>query len=79
VDEPERARRVLKHLNAAITVGPGGIVISSESGCAPAEINALLVRAGIAVSQLTMRHSTLEDAFLDITSNDIAKGEAVTL
>lgn len=76
VDEPERASKVLQQLNIPVTVEPGKIVVSPESEFPPAEINALLVRAGIAVSQLATRHSTLEDAFLDLTADRVERREA---
>ena len=79
VDDPERASRVLKQFDIAVTAEPGRIAISSNAGFAPAEINALLVRAGIAVSQLATRHSTLEDAFLDLTAAPVEQREAAPI
>lgn len=69
VDEPERAAKVLRQRNIFVTAEPRKIVISADTEVAPAEINAILVRADIAVSQLVTRHSTLEDMFLDLTAN----------
>jgi ABC-type multidrug transport system ATPase subunit len=71
VDEAERAGRVLRELNLEVRVEAGRVEVSSSGGFAPAEINALLVRAGIAVSRLVTRHSTLEDAFLDLTTERV--------
>jgi ABC-type multidrug transport system ATPase subunit len=79
VDEPERASRVLKQLDVAVSVEQGRIVVSPQGGLSPAEINALLVRAGIAVSQLGTRHSTLEDAFLDLTAESVERREPALL
>jgi ABC-2 type transport system ATP-binding protein len=75
VDKPERASRILQQLNVPVTVEPGKIVVSPEGGFTSAEINALLVRSGIAVSQLATRHSTLEDAFLDLTTDCVERRE----
>ena len=79
VDEPERASRLLKKFDIHNTIEPGRIVIALEGEYAPAEINALLVRAGIAVSQLATRCSTLEDAFLDLTSDRVNKKETAAI
>ena len=67
-DEPERSGLLLGQLEIPFTREPGRILISPQAGFTAAEINALLVRDGIAVSELTTRHLTLEDAFLDLTS-----------
>ncbi len=81
VDEPERARRLLRQLGIPATLDAssagGGIVVALQAGYPPAEINALLVRAGIAVSSLGTRHSTLEDAFLELTTTTAAATEAI--
>jgi ABC-2 type transport system ATP-binding protein len=75
VDEPERAIRILQALDICATVErPGKVVIVGQ--IAPAEINTLLVRAGVAVSRLNVRHATLEDAFLDLTSSTVEGREA---
>ena len=79
VDDPERAGRILKQLNIPVAIEPDRIVVSPERGIAPSDINALLVRAGIAVSQLLTRHSTLEDVFLDLTAVDAERTEPAPL
>ena len=73
VDDPDRAGRVLQQFDVEVTVEAGGIVVTPGAYSA-AEINALLVRAGIAVSRLVTRHSTLEDAFLDLTTERAEAG-----
>jgi ABC-2 type transport system ATP-binding protein len=78
VDEPERAIRLLQQLDIPVTREPGRIVVSPQPGRNSAEINTLLVRAGIAVSQLTTRHATLEDVFLDLTAES-GEAKEVTL
>jgi lantibiotic transport system ATP-binding protein len=75
VDEPERARRILQQLDIEVTVEQGRIVVSGD--VPPASMNALLVRSGIAVSQLTTRHSTLEDTFLHLTADPVDRKEPV--
>jgi ABC-type multidrug transport system ATPase subunit len=75
VDEPERASGVLRALNIPVIMGLSKIVVSAQSAFTPAEINALLVRAGIAVSRLATRHSTLEEVFLTLTSDRIERRE----
>jgi ABC-2 type transport system ATP-binding protein len=76
VDDPERAGTILRELEIPVSIGPDRVVASPPQGrIAPAEINALLVRAGLAVSQLVARHSTLEDVFLDLTSEHAEKRE----
>lgn len=78
VDDPERASGVLAQLDIPVTIEPGRIVISLDGEFAQAEINARLVRAGIAVSQFGTRHSTLEDTFLALTNDHVERREAVT-
>jgi ABC-2 type transport system ATP-binding protein len=75
VEDPERAGRVLGQLDLAVAAEAGRIVVSPRDGYGAAEINTLLVRAGIAVSRLTARQSTLEDAYLDLTAEPVERGE----
>lgn len=75
VDEPERASRVLRQLDIPVNIEAGEVVISPQGGFTPAEINALLVRADISVSQFTTRRPTLEDAFLDLTGEPAERRE----
>ena len=76
VDDPVRACQVLQQLDIAVMQEPGRIVVALRGSFAPAEINALLVRAGIAVSRLFTRHSTLEDAFLELTTGPVERKES---
>jgi lantibiotic transport system ATP-binding protein len=73
VDDPERAARVLRQLEVVVSIEPGRVVIPMGGELSPAELNAALVRAGIAVSEFARRHSTLEDAFLDLTTECVAR------
>jgi ABC-2 type transport system ATP-binding protein len=79
VNEPERAIRLLQQLDIPVTRETGRIVVSPRPGRNSAEINALLVGAGIAVSQLITRHATLEDAFLDLTAESNEAQEVALL
>ncbi len=67
-DEPERAARLLRERDIPANREEYGVSVSVGAGINPAEINTLLVRAGIAVSALETRHQTLEDTFLDLTN-----------
>lgn len=69
VDQPARARALLTSMgrNVICSVGCIQIVPDGESGSA--QINAILVRAGIAVSQLTLQHRGLEAFFLEMTDS----------
>jgi ABC-2 type transport system ATP-binding protein len=67
VDQLERAR-VLLESAGCVTRGEGSrMVVQSQSMIGPAEINAMLVQARIAVSHLAVQAATLEDMFLQIT------------
>ena len=68
VDVPERAAEVLRLAGIPVTVEASEVRMEALGTYAPAEINAMLVRAGVAVSQFAWRHTTLEDAFLQLTT-----------
>jgi ABC-2 type transport system ATP-binding protein len=68
VDQAERARLLLENLGCRVECEGGRIRIFSEEGREPAWINAALVRAGIAVSELGVQHRALEDFFLELTA-----------
>lgn len=67
VDQPERAVMLLRQSGYAALCEGHRIHLPPESGCRPATINSILVRAGIAVSQLVVQHAALEDFFLEMT------------
>ena len=69
VDRPERAVELLIEMGCAITREGGRILVSPAEECDAARINAMLVRAGLAVSHLAVRHQTLEELFLDLTQS----------
>lgn len=69
VDAPERAREILR---ASFGVGDiaidGDEVTVTASSLRPADVNAALVSAGLAVDELRTIQSSLEEAFLEITN-----------
>jgi ABC-type multidrug transport system ATPase subunit len=68
VDQPERAQIVLRNAGHRSTREGGRLLVTPDAvRFDPANINALLVQAGVGVSHLAMRRSTLEDAFLELT------------
>jgi ABC-2 type transport system ATP-binding protein len=69
--DPAAAREVLRRLDGVDLLDDpagGALVVRLTGATAPAEVNAALVRAGIAVSALTPLEERLEDAFLDLTA-----------
>jgi hypothetical protein len=67
VDQPERAQSVLAGLGRTVTRERNRIMIAPDAFSQPAQINASLVQAGIAVSHLATQNLTLEDLFLELT------------
>ena len=67
VDQPERAHALLIGMGHTATRDGNRILISPDGECGPAQLNAMLVQAGIAVSHLATQHLTLEDLFLELT------------
>jgi ABC-type multidrug transport system ATPase subunit len=68
VDQPERAHALLMGIGFAVTREGNRILIAPNSQCGSAQINAMLVQAGVAVSHLATQHLTLEERFLELTS-----------
>jgi ABC-2 type transport system ATP-binding protein len=78
VDDCERALAVLVPEGVAVLpVNTRRLKIRLERHDA-AQINALLVQSGVAVSHLAMRYPTLEEAFLELTSVSPEEQEPVT-
>ncbi|MDQ2900679.1 MAG: ABC transporter ATP-binding protein [Acidobacteriota bacterium] len=69
VDDAERARRLLTGVGIPVTIKGDRVSIMPRGEYGPAQINEMLVRAGVAVSHLASQHLTLEDAFLELTSS----------
>jgi lantibiotic transport system ATP-binding protein len=79
VDDAARACELLTGAGIAVAFEGGGNLRVPQGGYSPADINAMLVRAGIAVSNLTLKYPTLEDAFLEMTSPRVAEQEIATV
>ena len=69
VDQPERAHELLTSIGRKVTCEGYRLRIAPDGQYGPAQINAILVQGGVAVSQLVTQRSTLEDAFLDLTNS----------
>jgi len=67
VDDVAAARRVLDGRDIE-EEGSGGLRVKLGDGVTAAELNRLLVEAGLAVSRLEPARATLEETFLEITS-----------
>ncbi|HEY6305786.1 MAG TPA: ABC transporter ATP-binding protein [Candidatus Angelobacter sp.] len=75
VDQPERAHALLAGAGRITTREGNRIRIAADGQCRPAQINSMLVHAGIAVSQCMTQHPTLEDFFLELTASGRARKE----
>jgi ABC-2 type transport system ATP-binding protein len=64
VDNAPRATAILQQQGIEVTVEANRMIISANDA---ASINELLVRGGVAVSELATNRRTLEDMFLDLT------------
>jgi ABC-2 type transport system ATP-binding protein len=78
VGDTGRAYELLARNGIPAIIEAGGTMRVPQAELDPAEINALLVRAEVAVSHLSPKYPTLEDAFLEITSPAVAKQEKAT-
>lgn len=68
VNDVERAAVALERAGIAFSVQGRQVQMMPGAGMGPAELNELLVYAGVSVSELVARHPTLEDMFLDLTA-----------
>jgi len=66
-DQPERAHALLTGMGRTATREGNRILIAPDGECEAAQINAMLVGGGVAVSYLATERVTLEDFFLDLT------------
>jgi ABC-2 type transport system ATP-binding protein len=78
VGDTERAYELLAQAGIPVVIEADGTMRIPQGEFDPAGINAMLVRAGVAVSHLTLKYPTLEDAFLEITSPAVVKQEKAT-
>jgi hypothetical protein len=69
VDQPERAHELLTSIGRKVTCEGDRLLIAPDGQYGSAQINAILVQAGVAVSHLVTQRSTLEDAFLELTNS----------
>jgi ABC-type multidrug transport system ATPase subunit len=69
VDQPERACDLLTSAGRKMTREGNQLSIEPDGEHGSADVNAILVRAGVAVSHLATHRSTLEDAFLEMTNS----------
>ena len=69
VDQPERARVLLESAGLATQQEGQRLAVRPRTGFGPAEINAMLVQASVAVSHLAVQGATLEDMFLQLTGD----------
>ncbi len=78
VDDCGRARDLLAISGIPAVIETPCTLRVAQGEFAPAAINTMLVRAGIAVSHLALRYPTLEDTFLEMTSPAPSEQEAAT-
>lgn len=67
VDQPERALGLLISAGRMATREGNRILIAAQGERCSAQINTMLVQAGVAVSYLATQHPTLEALFLELT------------
>jgi ABC-type multidrug transport system ATPase subunit len=77
-DQPERACALLTGIGRTVTRKGDQIMIVPGEEYGSAQVNAILVRAGIAVSHLATHSRTLEDVFLELTSSPATPKEYVS-
>jgi ABC-type multidrug transport system ATPase subunit len=75
VDQPERAHSLLTRRGCTVSREGDRLLVALDGCDQPSQMNALLVQAGIAVSQLVTQHLTLEELFLELTSSPTPEKE----
>jgi ABC-2 type transport system ATP-binding protein len=75
VDDLDRAKSLLEYTSIAFRVEGRNLLITPSGKYGSAEINSLLVRSGIAVTQIVTRHPKLEDTFLELTGCSVHREE----
>jgi ABC-2 type transport system ATP-binding protein len=68
VDKPGHVHTLLTRAGCVASCNGNRIRVADDGQFQSAQINAMLVRAGIAVSQCVIQRPTLEDFFLELTS-----------
>lgn len=74
-DQLERAQGLLSAAGCPSVREDSHLAITGSCRFDPAQINEMLVRAGIAVSHLELRRPSLEELFLGVTDKEGAKGQ----
>jgi lantibiotic transport system ATP-binding protein len=69
VDQPDKACSLLEERGVKAARDGNAILVEPDGSVATAEINRILVAAGVAVSHLAVHRRTLEELFLDLTSD----------
>ena len=67
-DQPERAEILLMRAGCVAARSGHDILIAPQDEFDAAQINSILVQAGLAVSHLSTQHPTLEELFLQLTT-----------
>jgi ABC-2 type transport system ATP-binding protein len=67
VDRAESACELLTRNGRSAIRDKDRILVTTQSGNGPAELNRILVQAGFSVSHVSMQHLTLEELFLELT------------
>jgi lantibiotic transport system ATP-binding protein len=69
VDQPDRAYALLTSIGRKVSRDGDRLLIAPDTGYGSAQINSILVEAGVSVSHLVTQRLTLEDAFLELTGS----------
>jgi ABC-2 type transport system ATP-binding protein len=69
VDQPDRAYALLTRMGRKVSREGARLLIAPDTGYGSAQINSILVAAGVSVSHLVTERRTLEDAFLELTNS----------
>jgi ABC-2 type transport system ATP-binding protein len=77
VDDVRRAAALLSDAGMSVRVDQKKVLVTCDDTYGPADVNTILVRGSIAVSELVSQHLTLEDAFLELTRSAEQQEHAV--
>jgi lantibiotic transport system ATP-binding protein len=69
VDQPERARVLLETAGLVVRGEGSRLLVEPQADIGAAQVNSILVLGRVAVSHLAVQGATLEDVFLQITSD----------
>ena len=68
---------MLSDAGMSVRVDQKKVLVTCDDTYGPADVNTILVRGSIAVSELVSQHLTLEDAFLELTRSAEQQEHAV--